>query len=159
MAETTFKKPVFVTDYPREIKAFYKKLERCIADKRKCDEERWLDTTLEILEYLKTGSTPDTPMDSDLFNAVYPFTAVFNRRKENPDGYKTVTFSLNIDVDEDNKADHSRDVNVLSEFEYKSDVYYCLPNILRSNYKWWIDPVLIRFKKFNDIFSNGGKEI
>ena len=140
------------------LRQFLKRLSKG-REKYDYDADVWIDTALDVLEYLKTGSTSDTPMDSDLFNAVYPFTAVFNRRKENPDGYKTVTFSLNIDVDDDNNTDHSQDVNVLSEFNYESDVYYCLPNILRSNYKWWIDPVLISFKDFNDIFQNDGKDI
>jgi len=115
----------------------------------------WATITLEILEYFKTGSLRDAAMDGDLFNAIYPFTAVFNRGKENLDGYKTVNFSLNIDVDEDGQVDQSLDINVLSEFVYdRSEVYYCLPNVLRSNYKWWIDPILISFREFNGIFSD-----
>ncbi len=141
------------------LKMYMNMLKSGIINDCECDVDLWINTVLEVLEFLKTGSTFDTPIDSDLFNAVYPFTAVFNRGKENPDGYKTVTFSLNIDVDEDNNTDHSMDVNVLSEFEYESDVYYCLPHVLRSNYKWWIDPVLISFRDFNDIFPNNGKEI
>lgn len=119
----------------------------------------WVSTTLEILEYFKTGSFGNTPYDHDLFNTIYPFTAVFNRGKENPDGYKTVNFSLNIDIDNDNNADHQLEVNVLSEFSFvRSEVYYCLPNVIRSNYKWWIDPVLINFRKFNDIFTDARKD-
>lgn len=121
--------------------------------------EIWIRTTLEILEYFKTGSFSDTPYDHDLFNTIYPFTAVFNRGKENPDGYKTVNFSLNIDIDNDNNPEYQPDINVLSEFSYtRSEVYYCLPNVIRSNYKWWIDPVLINFRKFNDIFTDTRKE-
>lgn len=119
----------------------------------------WVRITLDILEYFKTGSFSDTPYDHDLFNAIYPLTAAFNRGKENPDGYKTVNFSLNIDIDNDNNPEHTQDINVLSEFSYvRSEVYYCLPNVIRSNYKWWIDPVLISFRKFNDIFTDTGKE-
>ncbi len=119
----------------------------------------WIDTTLEILEFFETGSMRENTMDSDLFNAVYPFTAVFNRRKENQDGYKTVNFSLNIDTDEETPAIQPLDINVLSEFVYdRSEVYYCVPNVLRSNYKWWIDPILISFRDFNDIFSDIRKD-
>lgn len=128
-------------------------------DKDDDDADAWIDATLRILEYLKTGSAPDTPIDSDLFNAIYPFTAVFNRGRENTDGYRTVNFSLNIDIDDDNCPEHQMNINVLSEFSYnRSEVYYCLPNVLRSNYKWWIDPILINFKEFNEIFSDAGKE-
>lgn len=119
----------------------------------------WVKTTLEILEYFKTGSFSDTPYNHDLFNTIYPFTAVFNRGKENPDGYKTVNFSLNIDIDSDHNTEYQSDINVLSEFSFaRSEVYYCLPNIIRSNHKWWIDPVLINFRKFNDIFTETRKE-
>lgn len=119
----------------------------------------WVDTTLEILEFFATGAMPDTTMDNDLFNAVYPFTAVFNRRKENQDGYKTVNFSLNIDTDEESPVLKPLDINVLSEFVYdRSEVYYCVPNVLRSNFKWWIDPILISFRDFNNIFSDIRKD-
>lgn len=115
--------------------------------------EDWMNFTLNILEYLKTGSFNDTPVDSALFNAVYPFSATYNRGNENYDGYRTATFTLNIDIDGDNKAEYKGDINVLTEFSYNlSSVFYCLPNILRSNKKWWIDPLLIDFKEFNDIF-------
>lgn len=122
--------------------------------------DAWIAVSLEVLEYFKTGSLRDTLMDGDLFNSIYPFTAVFNKGKENLDGYKTVNFSLNIDIDEDAPTDQQHmDINVLSEFIYdRSEVYYCLPNILRSNYKWWIDPILISFREFNDIFSDIRKE-
>lgn len=119
----------------------------------------WIDTTLEILEFFETGSMRESAMDGDLFNAVYPFTAVFNRRKENQDGHETVNFSLNIDTDDDTPGMQHLEVNVLSEFEYdRSEVYYCVPNVLRSNYKWWIDPILVSFRDFNDIFSDIRKE-
>ena len=119
----------------------------------------WVDTTLDILEYFKTGSYSNTSYDHNLFNTIYPFTAAFNRGKENPDGYKTVNFSLNIDIDNDENLEYQTDINVLSEFSYtRSEVYYCLPNVIRSNYKWWIDPVLINFKKFNDLFIDDRKE-
>ena len=121
--------------------------------------EQWLHTTLEILEYFKTGSFSNTPISHNLFNAIYPLTAAFIQSKENPDGHRTVNFSLNIDIDNDNNPEYQQDINVLSEFTYgRSEVYYCLPNLIRSNYKWWIDPVLVSFTKFNDIFTDIGKE-
>lgn len=144
----------------RVLEDMVSELEQGSTDKYNYNSDVWINTTLTILEYLKTGSLPDTPIDSNLFNAIYPFTAVFNRGKENSDGYKTVNFSLNIDIDDDANPDFRMDINVLSEFSYnRSDVYYCLPNILRSNHKWWIDPVLISFKEFNDIFSDSGKDV
>ncbi len=143
----------------RILRKLFGELRCCGTDLFDCDAEAWVKATLVILEYFKTGSMPDTPKDSNLFNAIYPFTAVFNRGKENPDGYRTVNFSLNIDIDEVNTSDYHSVVNVLSEFTYKYyEVYYCLPNVLRSNYKWWIDPVLISFRDFNAIFDEDEEE-
>ena len=138
----------------RVLNKFYAALQEHGSDVFTCNADEWIKTTLTILEYFKTGSMPDTPRDSDLFKAVYPFTAVFNKGRENLDGYKTVNFSLNIDIDDDNVSDYRTEINVLSEFSYnRSEVYYCLPNVLRSNYKWWIDPILINFREFNAIFA------
>ena len=137
----------------------YKSLCSASPDAYNCDADRWVGSTLRILEYFKTGSFSNTPIDHNLFNTIYPFTAVFNRGKENSDGYKTVNFTLNLDIDDDNSPEYQADVNVLSEFSFvRSDVYYCLPNIIRSNYKWWIDPILINFKEFNDIFTDIRKD-
>lgn len=142
----------------RILKKQYAKLEAVIDDPYR-HADVWVTATLETLEYFKTGSYSDTAYNQNLLNTIYPFTAAFNRGKENPDGYKTVNFSLNIDIDNDNHLEYQTDINVLSEFTYpRNEVYYCLPNVIRSNYKWWIDPVLINFKKFNDIFTDTGKE-
>ena len=116
----------------------------------------WVAVTLDILEFFKSGSTPDRHMDGDLLNAVYPFTAMFNKGRVNLDGYETITFSLNLDPDEDDKG---HEINVLSEFQYNHhEVYHCLPNVTRSNFKWWIDPVLISFRDFNRIFEEMREE-
>lgn len=116
----------------------------------------WVGVTVNVLEFFKSGSTQDLHMEGDLLNAVYPFTAVFRKDRKNTDGYTTVTFSLNLDPDAD---EGGHEINVLSEFNYNHhDVFYCLPNVIRSNYKWWIDPVLISFRDFNRIFEKNGKE-
>lgn len=111
----------------------------------------WSAFALDILRYLRKGSFKSK--DDSVFRTIYPFTATYNRGNENYDGYKTITFSLNIDVTEGEKSDSKQYINVLSEFNYNlSNVFYCLPNVLRSNNKWWIDPLLVNLKDFNDIF-------
>lgn len=116
--------------------------------------DSWISFALSILTYLRSGSFAPVKNGEAMFRAIYPFTATYNRGNENYDGYKTVTFSLNIDVDGEERMDSRDFINVLTEFSYNlSDVFYCLPNVLRSNKKWWIDPVLISFKEFNDIFA------
>lgn len=114
--------------------------------------DAWIALSLDILRYLCIGSQRSS--DEVSIRAVYPFTATYNRGNENYDGYKTVTFALNIDMD--NYGEERKEyINVLTEFTYKlSTVFYCLPNLLRSNKKWWIDPVLIDFKAFNEIFED-----
>lgn len=114
--------------------------------------DSWITFALEILQYLRSGKlkgTADSPI-----HAIYPYSATYNRGNENYDGYKTVTFTLNFDMDGDGNETKEY-INVLTEFTYSpSNVFYCLPNALRSNRKWWIDPVLINFKKFNEIFED-----
>ena len=113
--------------------------------------DAWIEFALEILRYLRLGNFRGEK--SSPFKAIYPFTATYNRGNENYDGYKTVTFALNINNDGDERTDVKEYINVLSEFSYNlTNVFYCLPNVLRSNTRWWIDPVLISFKDFNDIF-------
>ena len=142
----------------RILKSQYERL-MSVVDDPYHNADIWVNTTLEILEYFKTGSYKDTQYDHNLLNTIYPFTAAFNRGKENPDGYKTVNFSLNIDIDNDSQLEYQTDINVLSEFSYtRNEVYYCLPNVIRSNYKWWIDPVLISFRTFNDLFADDRKD-
>ncbi len=144
----------------REFERLILRLKKLNGEVEKTIANEWVAVTLDILEYFKTGGLRGVFASDELFDAIYPFTAVFNKRKENLDGYKTVNFSLNIDVDDDpTNGTFEKDINVLSEFVYdRSEVYYCLPNILRSNRSWWIDPVLISFREFNNIFSEIRKD-
>lgn len=125
-----------------------------VADYNEINESnvnKWINFALDILKYLKTGNFKKA--ENDYFHAIYPFVATYNKGNENYDGYKTVTFTLNIDSDSDGEYESKDYINVLTEFTYNlSDIFYCLPNVLRSNKKWWIDPLLINFKEFNDIF-------
>ncbi len=114
----------------------------------------WIDFALVIMEYFKTGSFSDTPVDHRLMDAIYPFAASYSKRNENRDGQITVTFSISIDIDNDGVDDYRREINVLTEFSYNlQEVFYCLPNVQRSNDRWWIDPLLISFTSFNSIFE------
>ncbi len=124
--------------------------------------EHYTKMALDILRFLIFGAFDLTSSIGVPLNAVYPFAATYSRGNENYDGYKTATFTLNIDLDYDDASDSKddvngfskEDVNVLTEFSYApGDVFYCLPNVLRSNKKWWIDPILVSFKQFNDIFG------
>ena len=110
----------------------------------------WITIAFRILEYLRNG-TFETSSDNPS-RAIYPYTATYNHGNENYDGNKTVTFSLDWDLDGDAKSE-KKDIKVLSEFTYNtSNVFYCLPNILRTSNTWWIDPLMVDFKAFNEIF-------
>ena len=115
--------------------------------------EHYTRLALDVLKFLVFGVFDQSSFNGVPMNAIYPFAATYSRGNENYDGYKTATFSLNIDIESDEGSDTKEDVNVLTEFSYApGDVFYCLPNVLRSNKKWWIDPLLVSFKEFNDIF-------
>ena len=105
----------------------------------------WRDKAIRLLRFFATGSFEKTHDSAQFFrHAIAPVVASYSSVKKSKDGYDTKTFYLMIDVDGDNQADYSKKINVLSEFSYDMHMqYYCLPNIVRSNDKWWIDPFMI----------------
>ncbi|MBR7133025.1 MAG: hypothetical protein IKD04_05780 [Clostridia bacterium] len=114
------------------------------------DGDDLIHSALKLLRFLTSGSYGKGAVSE--LNTIYPFTATYNRGNENYDGYKTVTFTLNLKRDS-REENSGNEINVLTEFKYNlCDVFYCLPNTLRANKRWWIDPLLINFKEFNDIF-------
>jgi hypothetical protein len=140
-----------------EFKAYVRGCVRNLAAIDEGNIDAWISFALDILLYLKTGTFKKT--SGAPAQAIYPFAATYSRGNENYDGYKTVTFTLNIDSDGDDRIDKKEYISVLTEFSYNlSNVFYCLPNVLRSNKKWWIDPVLINFKEFNEIFVEDDTE-
>lgn len=140
-----------------EFKAYVQGCMKNLPDMTEGNVDAWTTFALDILRYLRCGSFkqgPDAPAA-----AIYPFAATYTRGNENYDGYKTVTFTLNIDTDGDERTINKEYISVLTEFSYNlCGVFYCLPNVLRSNKKWWIDPVLINFRDFNEIFEEDEAE-
>ncbi len=140
-----------------DLGVFKKCIAKHLGNARSIDEtnaDSWIDFALAVMGFFKTGSFSDAPNDHKLLDAVYPFTASYSKRNENRDGQITVTFTISIDIDNDGSTDYRREINVLTEFSYDlQEVFYCLPNVQRSNDRWWIDPLLINFKTFNDIFK------
>ncbi|MBR5523871.1 MAG: hypothetical protein IKU51_01200 [Clostridia bacterium] len=114
--------------------------------------DEWTEFTLDLLHYLRKGSFSN--VGDSYFKTVYPLAATYNKGKENRDGHHTFTFTLNFDLDGDDMPDDNAYINVLTEFTYDSTyAFYCLPNVIRSNKRWWIDPLLIGFEEFNNIFK------
>ena len=107
----------------------------------------WLDTAIKILQFFSTGFT----LAPRSYNSVAPMVASYNNHNDSRDGYDTATFALIFDANELNGK--SMEINMLSEFFYEISMrYYCLPNIVRSNNKWWIDPFVIKCSDFDAIF-------
>lgn len=113
----------------------------------------WLEKSIRLMRFFATGDFEQTN-DYMLYfqHAIAPVIASYNSFNSSKDGYDTAVFYLTIDVDGNNVADYHREINVLSEFSYDMHTqYYCLPNIVRANEKWWIDPFVIECKIIDEI--------
>lgn len=113
----------------------------------------WQKKAIRLMRFLATGGFEQTSYSAQIFQrAIAPVVASYNRFENNKDGYESAIFDLTIDVNGNNVADYHRKINVLSEFSYDMHTqYYCLPNIGRSNEKWWIDPFVIECEIINKI--------
>lgn len=117
-----------------------------------CEEnaEWWRVCAIEILSFFSFGSCTDKGT-ARLYGAIAPVVASYNNRNNSRDGYDTATFALIFDANEINGK--GMEINLLSEFSYEISMrYYCLPNVVRSNDKWWIDPFIIKCSDFDAIF-------
>lgn len=119
----------------------------------------WLKKGIMLIRFLAIGSyeipqRKDKDPASYFRRAIAPIPASYFRINNGIDGYEPATFILTIDDTGDEVADYRHEINVLSEFTYDMNLkYYCLPNILRSNEKWWIDPLIIECKLLDDILK------
>lgn len=120
----------------------------------------WRKKAIRIMRFFATGSFDPTEDPIQYFqNAILPAVASFYSFNSSKDGYDTASLFLTIDVNRDNVDDYHREVNVLSEFSYDMhSMYYCLPNVIRSNRKWWIEPFVIECKLLDDIYRDEEKE-
>lgn len=116
----------------------------------------WRQKAIRIMRFFATGSFDPTEDSTQYFqNAILPAVASFYSFNSSKDGYDTASLFLTIDVNRDNVDDYHRKVNVLSEFSYDMhSMYYCLPNVIRSNRKWWIEPFIIECKLLDDIYKD-----
>ena len=114
----------------------------------------WMDVAISLLHFFSTGSSGGQVAGPGAYHAIAPMVASYNDRRNRRDGYQTVSFTLIFDANEfDGK---SVEISMLSEFAYENSTrYYCLPNIVRSNSKWWIDPFVIECFEFDKYFFEG----
>lgn len=117
------------------------------------NDEEQNDKILKILEFLNSGSIEKNEAKGDFNSMIYPSVGQYVKNSQNNDQFSTACFSIRLDTNLDGRADHIKSINVLTEFDYAiDDYYYCLPNVGRSNYEWWIDPLIISVKDFDSIF-------
>lgn len=120
-----------------------------------CDEnaEWWRKMAIQLLEFFSSGARGNGTT-ARLYTAISPMVAGYNNHNDSKDGYDTATFALIFGANEINGK--GMEINMLSEFSYEiSKRYYCLPNIVRSNDKWWIDPFVVKCSTFDAIFFEG----
>lgn len=114
----------------------------------------WLDTAIALLQFLSSGTVTGASASPRLYNAIAPMVASYNNHNDSKDGYDTATFALIFGASE--ISGKGMEINMLSEFSYEISMrYYCLPNVVRSNNKWWIDPFVIKCNDFDSIFFEG----
>ena len=114
----------------------------------------WLDTAISLLQFLSSGTVTGASASPRLYNAIAPMVASYNNHNDSKDGYDTATFALIFGASE--ISGKGMEINMLSEFSYEISMrYYCLPNVVRSNNKWWIDPFVIKCNDFDSIFFEG----
>ena len=119
--------------------------------------EAWRQKAIAIIRFLTTGvfekvegDAPEQPF----LKAIVPSMATFYRMENGTDGYNAATFFLTIDATGDRTTDYLYEIMVLSEFEYDMrKKYYCLPNVLRVEQKWWVDPLMIECDLVDNIFK------
>lgn len=116
----------------------------------------WRKKAIRIMRFFATGSFDPAENATQYFqNAILPAVASFYSFNSSKDGYDTASLFLTIDVNRDNVGDYHKEVNVLSEFSYDMhSMYYCLPNVIRSNQKWWIEPFIVECKLLDDIYKD-----
>lgn len=117
----------------------------------------WLKEAIRMIRFFATGTFEDLTdgqLSEYFLNSINPMVASVYRSNSGRDGYDATTFFLTMDVRGNNLVDFQYEINILSEFTYDMNTkYYCLPNILRSNEKWWIDPLLINCNIIDNIFQ------
>ncbi len=114
--------------------------------------DRWIEEAIKIIGFFRTGSFDGKSNEINLFSAITPFIASYNKGSYNKDGYHTAMFSLVFNTGD--TSHRKREVNVLSELTYNmNSKYYCMPNIVTSTNKWWIDPFIIKCQAFDEIFN------
>ena len=120
------------------------------------EESTQIRRIVDVLEFLNTGAYEENEAEGDFNSVIYPATGKYTGALESSDQCSVAKFSICLDINSNGKYEYMKEINILSEFTYKiNDYYYCLPNVGRSNRKWWIDPLIVKASEFNKICLEG----
>lgn len=120
------------------------------------EESIQIHRIVDVLEFLNTGAYNENEAEGDFNSVIYPAVGKYTGMLESSDQCSVAKFAICLDINSNGKYEYMKEINILSEFTYKiNDYYYCLPNVGRSNSKWWIDPLIIKATEFNKICSEG----
>lgn len=113
----------------------------------------WRERAIKLLRFFAIGSFEAEGDIHEFFqDAIAPTVASFFSFNNSKDGYDAATLYLTIDINGNDVADFHREINVLSEFSFDMhSKYYCLPNVVRANDKWWVEPFIIDYKILDNI--------
>ena len=145
--------------YVFDVESWMKESEENGIDVNIDDDKWWAKKAIPVMRYFTTGRFDKHNHEANLFKAVYPIVGNYYKLSKNQDDYDTAMFSLEIDANQNGSGDFFNTVGFLSEFEFRlNKQYYCLPNVLRSTKKRWIDPFTIECGIFDDIFEEAELE-
>ena len=101
-----------------------------------------IDAAIAAFNYLMTGNIGNSQEKN---RAIYPYVLTYESSGRNRDGYNIGNYSYVVGKEE-------MEIKVLSEFDYVvNEKYFCLPNIIRSNESFWIEPIIIGFVNFDKL--------
>ncbi len=83
-----------------------------------------------------------------IFDPIFPYVVRYSERNENRDRCSVCQYIINTDGGfEDTK------IKILTEYNYvMNELYYCIPNAESSTKNWWVNPLLISCRRFDELF-------
>lgn len=110
----------------------------------------FVDTTLELLEFLKDGIVPGRVNSGDIAEPIYPMVVSFREEHRKRDGFSIYNYRVHLTDSLSQEQDDTGDVKILTSREHLSnEQYYCVPCRGKTTSEWWLDPFLIRCNKFH----------
>lgn len=88
----------------------------------------------------------------NIFDPIFPYVVRYSERNENRDRCSVCQYIINTDGGfEDTK------IKMLTEYDYvMNELYYCIPNAESSTKNWWVSPLLISCRRFDELLLERG---